>query len=397
MKITDISARPVPDSRGKETLEVTVCSGDLVAVSHVPSGKSTGTHEALELRDEEGSVAPALNAIRDEIRPALLGQEVDQLGIDKALIDLDGTKHKTRLGGNSLIGVSMAVARLEALIHNVPLWKSVATHTKSNPAFPRLYMNMINGGVHADFRLPFQEYILSIEGKPSEAYMKGVSMFEELGGTIRSTYGNVLMGDEGGYSPQISDNIETPFELLKNVIKEKGVRIAIDAAASEFYHDGSYSLLGKSYTKQELSQVYIDLIHKYPFVTIEDPFAEDDIEGFSNLQKLLPNDIRIVGDDLTVTNAERIIQVENAKAARAVIIKPNQVGTISETYEAIHVAKSFGWEVIVSHRSGDTLGTFISDLAVGIGAYGIKAGSPLVPERKVKYERLIAIEREMEV
>lgn len=396
--ITECRAKAVLDSRGNPTLEVTLSAGELLAQTLVPSGKSTGKHEAKELRDSDNrGVSFAVERIEKIITPTIIGREVDQKKIDNLMISLDGTKDKSYLGGNSMIGISFAVAQLSALQKGIPLWKHIALDFGVEPSLPKLFMNMINGGVHADFVLPFQEYIVVIDKKsPRLAYEVGKEIFSKLGKLINSEFGKVKMGDEGGYSPDVSD-IQRPFEILTNVIPdEEDTFLAVDAAASELLQNDSYILKGQSFTASELAGLYSELIKNFPLKSIEDPFAEDNTDDFTKLVAKEGNDILVVGDDLTVTNPERITTMIEKKAANAVIIKPNQIGTMTETYEAIRLARQAGWKIIVSHRSGDTMSTFISDLAVGVSAYGLKAGSPNPSERRVKYERLIEIaEKEM--
>lgn len=390
-RITSVTARPILDSRGHETLEVTLAAGDITASARVPSGKSAGIHEAKELRDATGSVAPAINAVNGEIAQSLAGSSCDLASVDRILLDLDGTPDKSRLGGNALIGVSMAAARLAARTEDKPLWRYLAEQSGSTPGFPRLFMNIVNGGVHADFRLPFQEYMLVPESSdPRESFAQGEKVFARLEAIIKESYGEVPIGDEGGYSPQCTQ-LEDPFRLIMSAAEGERYGIAIDAAASEFFREGGYTVLGDALTSQELAQEYVRLCREFPLISIEDPFAEDEPGDFANLLSVLPEGALVVGDDLTVTNPERVRTMAARSAVNAVILKPNQVGTVTETIEAARIARDAGWKLIVSHRSGDTMGTFVSDLAVGLGSFGIKAGSPLPKERRVKYERLIEI------
>ncbi|MEK7504893.1 MAG: enolase C-terminal domain-like protein [Patescibacteria group bacterium] len=386
--ITRLEATEILDSRGKPTLEIKLWAGDLLGFSQVPAGKSTGIHEAAELRDDTGSVRPALEVIEKIIKPAIIGQRVNQ-DIDKLLLELDGTENKQKLGGNTLIGLSMAVARLAAKVEKIELWEYLARLAESTPKLPKLFMNVINGGVHADFRLPFQEYMVVVE-----SYEQGKNLFEKLKEKVMARYGREIpYGDEGGLSPEII-NLEEPFQILTELIAgEDGVNLAIDAAASEFWQDGAYTLKDQVFSAAELNDFYLELTEKYPLRSIEDPFAEDEVESFQNLTRQAGKKFLVVGDDLTVTNPKRLKIMVEAKAATALIIKPNQVGTISETIETAKLARENDWEIIVSHRSGDTLDDFITDLAYGLGAYGLKAGSPEPPERRAKYERLEEIKK----
>ncbi|HEX8993737.1 MAG TPA: enolase C-terminal domain-like protein [Candidatus Paceibacterota bacterium] len=392
MKIDSCIAREIADSRGKPTIEVELRSGDLQAVAGVPSGKSTGSHEAKELRDEDGrGVSRAIGRVNNEIAPMLMAKEWQSLWeIDEALVALDGTQDKSRLGSNGILGTSMAAARLFAQSEGIELWQYIANITGYSPAMPRLFSNVLNGGVHADMRLPFQEYMLVVGAETAQQSLDTLrTLFIKLGEEL----GNVPMGDEGGYSPTF-DTIEKPFDILSDLIAgDPHVSIAIDAAASEFYKDGAYQLLGKTYPCEELLAVYKSLTERYPLTSIEDPFAEDDFDGFAAITAVLGNAHLIVGDDLTVTNVSRIENAIEGRLANALLVKPNQIGTITETLRAIALVREAGWKIIVSHRSGETMDTFIADLAYGVGAYGIKAGGLGQKERLEKYERLLEIEK----
>lgn len=406
MKIDIVRARAIPDTRGRPTVETTLTAGALTATASVPSGKSTGSHEAVELRDDDGSVTRAIGNVNGEIARALAGCDLaspDEL--DTLLIELDGTPNKSRLGANAILSVSIAAQRLFALAANVPLWSAIAKRAGTTPSAPRLYMNVMNGGVHADFslqkfgttKLPFQEYILVVEGNTSEALPIAEEAFVKLGELLKSDFnnGNIPMGDEGGYAPSF-DTLERPFELLASLVAEyPNTYIAIDAAASELCRDGVYELLGKSYTPQELSRLYEDLVAHFPLKSIEDPFAEDAAGDFAGLTAALGTKALIVGDDFTVTNPARIEKAIEKKAINAVLIKPNQIGTVQETILAVQKTHAAGWKTIASHRSGETGDTFIADFAYGCGSYGIKAGGLGQKERREKYERLLAIEREI--
>lgn len=392
MKIDRVEARQILDTRGRPTIEVTLSAGALSATASVPSGKSTGSHEAVELRDADGSVTTAIANVNGEIANTLKERDFaspDEL--DKFLIELDGTPNKSRLGANALLSVSIAAMRLFALEASVPLWKAIAARAHTTPLAPRLYMNVMNGGVHADFRLPFQEYILVVEGKTSDALPIAQEAFAKLGERLGA---GVPMGDEGGYAPMF-DTLEQPFELLSELVKEfPNTSIAIDAAASELFHDGSYQLLGESYPADKLSHVYENLVARFPIHSIEDPFDEESADDFTRLTVTLGQQILIVGDDLTVTNPARIADAIMNKEINAVLIKPNQIGTVREAIQAVQATYAAGWQAVASHRSGETSDTFIADFAYGIGAHGIKAGGLGQKERVEKYDRLIAIEHE---
>ena len=390
MKIERIEAKSIPDTRGRPTVEVTLFANGKSAIASVPSGKSTGSHEARELRDKDGGVEQALQNVRGEIASLLSTNELatpDEL--DELLIRLDGTPDKSRLGANAILAVSIAGQRLFADAAGEKLWEAIAKRAGTKPARPRLYVTAINGGVHADFRLPFQEYILVCEGKTSAALEVARAGFEYLGEKL----GNVPMGDEGGYSPTFGE-LEAPFDLLREVVEaHPGTSIAIDAAATELKDGDGYKLLGKHYSSQELGAVYRDLAAKYPMHSIEDPFSEDADADFIELTASLKKTL-VVGDDFTVTNPARIEHTIREKSINAVLIKPNQIGTVKEAIEAVQKTHAAGWAAICSHRSGETDDTFIADFAYGVGAHGIKAGGLAQKERLEKYDRLLEIEKE---
>jgi len=391
MRIDNITARSIPDTRGRPTIETTLGAGILSATASVPSGKSTGTHEALELRDADGGVGTAVGNVNGEIAAALRNRDFTSAEeIDELLIRLYGTPNKSRLGANALLSVSIAAMRLFAQAEGIPLWKAIAKRAKTAPKAPRLYVNVMNGGVHANFKLPFQEYILVVEGATSVALPVAQEAFAKLGEKL----GDVPMGDEGGYAPTF-DTLEEPFEMLADLVKEfPGTSIAIDAAASEFYKDGAYQLLGKSYSAEELTTIYRSIVEKYPLHSIEDPFDEEAADDFARLTATLGDKVLIIGDDLTVTNPARITEAAGRKEINAVLIKPNQIGTVGEAILAVQATYAAGFAVVASHRSGETSDTFIADFAYSVGAHGIKAGGLGQQERLEKYERLLAIEQE---
>jgi len=419
MRIDTVSAHSILDTRGKPTVEVTLEAQQgstlnqnsqgrtlLRATASVPSGKSTGSHEACELRDPDGGVATAIENVNGEITTLLTSREWGSPDeIDTALIELDDTLNKSRLGANAILAVSIAVQRLSAKEAGVPLWKAIAERAGTTPSTPRLYVNVMNGGVHADFKLPFQEYILVVDGKMSEALPVAHEAFAKLGELLRkpgfrsccgslASSNNPPMGDEGGYAPTF-DTLEKPFEILTDLVKEfPNTSIAIDAAASEFYRDGAYNLLDKSYTPAELALLYENFTAQFPIHSIEDPFSEDAADDFAHLTGTLGDKILVIGDDLTVTNTKRIEAARNAKAINAVLIKPNQIGSVKEAIEAVQATYAAGFAAVASHRSGETDDTFISDFAYAIGAHGIKAGGLGQKERLEKYERLLEIECE---
>ncbi len=404
MKITQCSAKEIFDSRGVPTIEVKLFSGDISVVAGVPSGKSTGSKEALEKRDSDGrGITKAIASVEDVISPEIIGKNVTPDVVDRLLLELDGTENKSNLGANAILGVSIAVTKLAAAVEGVPVWKFIADTNSANARLPKLFMNIINGGAHSDFqpnseagrfRLPFQEYMIVPKDElVSVSYKKAQKIINILGVRLKERFGEVPLGDEGGYSP-VFESVEEPFALLDDIISGEDMFLAIDAAATEFYKDGKYNLLNKEYSSLELLGLYKKLTEEFELLSIEDPFEESDAESFSNLVGGVSGGVLVVGDDLTVTNPSLITEMAEKKAANAVIIKPNQIGTLLEVYEAVTLAHGYGWKTIASHRSGETLDTFISDLAVGVGAYGIKAGSPLQKEREVKYHRLLEIEQE---
>lgn len=395
--INQLSARAIKDSRGNPTIEVTMSRGKLSATAAVPSGKSRGSREAVELRDQDGGgVRAAIASVTGPIAKAIKHLPLDPGTIDKKLIALDGTEDKSKLGANAILAVSMAAMRLAALEEGVPLWKYIAAATKSAPSYPKLYMNMLNGGAHADFCLPFQEYIVVVGGRaPREAYAKANAIFETLGELLKRKLGSVALGDEGGYAPRLG-GLERPFEFLADAAGgEAGVRLAIDAAASEFFFDGRYIIEGVPHDAAGLCEIYQTLAKKFALASIEDPFAESDTEAWKKCAGRFGAKLDIVGDDLTVTNPKLVAKAAKEGLANALIVKPNQIGTTTEVFAAAKAARKAGWRIIVSHRSGETTDSFIADLAVGLGAHGLKAGAPTQKERRAKYERLIEIEKEM--
>jgi enolase len=403
MRIDRLEAKTILDTRGKPTIETTISANTFSATASVPSGKSTGSHEACELRDTDGSVTTAINNVNNEIASAIVGRDFNSPDeLDTVLIELDGTPNKSRLGANAILSVSIAAQRLSAMLEGVPLWRAIAKRANTTPSAPKLFVNVMNGGAHiptslklrgaSDFKLPFQEYLLVVEGKTNEAFPIAQEIFTKLGEKL----GDVPMGDEGGYAPTF-DTIEKPFEILFELIKDfPNVSIAIDAAASELLHDGSYQLLGKSYSTDELLHLYENLVANFPLHSIEDPFSEDAGDDFAHITESLGQKILIIGDDLTVTNPVRIKTAIEQKEINAVLIKPNQIGTVYEALEAVRETYTARFKAIASHRSGETMDTFIADFAYGIGAHGIKAGGLGQRERLVKYKRLLEIEKEAE-
>jgi enolase len=408
--IQHLHARQILDSRGNPTVEVDCVLDDgSFGRAAVPSGASTGSHEALELRDGDKkvyggkSVGKAVAAVNGPIVKALKGKAAaDQRTIDQALIDLDGTSNKEKLGANAILGVSMAVSRARALQEGKPLWASLADqYDAPKPGLlPVPLMNVINGGAHADSGLSFQECMIVPTGFPtfSEALRAGAEIFHALKGILAKAGHVTAVGDEGGFAPHIKSSDEA-FSVLKQAIGAAGytgkVQLAIDAAASEFYKDGMYTIDGQKLRSAELVAFYEKLCKGHPIVSIEDSHFEDDWSGFTAMQKQLGKSVQLVGDDLYVTNTERLKKGITEKAGNAILIKLNQIGTVSETVDAIQMAKKAGWRAVVSHRSGETEDTFIAHLAVGLSTGQIKTGSLCRTDRVCKYNELLRIEEEL--
>ncbi|MBI3888172.1 phosphopyruvate hydratase [Candidatus Nomurabacteria bacterium] len=392
--ITKIVAEEVKDSRGNPTIKVTVSCGNESGSFSVPSGASTGAHEAHVVENDK-----AIFNVNGIIAQALIGKDIlNQKEIDRIMIQLDGTVNKDNLGGNSMIGVSIACAKAAAKVSGIETYEHLRTLAEIKPSkrVPFLYMNLINGGKHADNDLAFQEYhVVPDTEDATEAVVMGKKIDKTLGEIIKRELGegNLNMGDEGGFAPKISD-IKKPLFCLSEAIKQndlKGkVRLALDVASSSFFSNGIYKVDGKEISKEELLDIYNSLIKEFNLLSIEDPFDEEDFESFAKL-KNNQNNFLVVGDDLTVTNKNLLKEAIEKKSINAMIIKPNQIGTLTETLETMQLARENDVELIVSHRSGETDDNFIADLAFAFGCFGLKAGAPTKPERMVKYERLIKI------
>ena len=408
MLIKDIKAREIMDSRGNPTVEVDVIlENGIIARSAVPSGASTGEREALEMRDGDKSrfngkgVLNAVKNVNEKIKPLVVGMNVfEQEVIDKAMLDLDGTKTKSNLGANAILGVSMSVLKAAAIAKGMPLYKYVG----DGNILPVPMMNIINGGAHADNKLDFQEFmIIPQRDTIKERIRVGAEVFHSLKSVLNERKLSTGVGDEGGFAPDLSSNTEG-FELIMEAIKKAGyvpgndVKLAIDVAASEFYKDGKYVLEGegRSLTTDELIEFYKELVSKYPIISIEDPVDENDWEGFSKITKELGDKVQLVGDDLFVTNKECLQKGIDNKAGNAILLKVNQIGTITETLETIKLAKENDYKTVISHRSGETEDTTISDLAVGLNLGQIKTGSMSRTDRMCKYNQLIRIEEKLE-
>lgn len=412
MKISSIIAREILDSRGNPTISATVSleSGESASAA-VPSGASTGQYEAVELRDNKEpyhglGVQHAVKNVNETLAPALIGKMADnQAEIDQIMIELDGTPNKAKIGANAILAVSLAVARVASLAHKMPLYRYLRQIGDLGPLplLPVPLMNIINGGRHADWATDIQEYMIMPVGAKSfsEGLRMGTEVYQSLKKIISDSGTLAMIGDEGGFVPTSETN-ESPFELISKAVSDSGYEIgkdivfAIDAAASEWYKNGQYHLK-KSGIKDAAKLItwYKDLTKKYKLVSIEDPFGDDDWQAFSELSKELDGKVQIVGDDLYVTNKNRLERGIQEKATNAILIKPNQIGTLTQTFETINLAHKNGFKTIISHRSGETDDTFIADLAVACGAGQIKTGAPARGERVAKYNRLLEIEAEL--
>ena len=410
MKIVDVKAREILDSRGNPTVEVDVfLENGIMGRAAVPSGASTGEREALEMRDGDKArfngkgVLNAVKNVNEKIKPVIIGMDVfDQYSIDTAMLELDGTKTKSNLGANAILGVSMAClkAAAKAKAKNLPLYKYVGAGT----TLPVPMMNILNGGAHADNKLDFQEFmIIPQRDSIHERVRVGAEVFHALKKVLNDRGLSTGVGDEGGFAPDLESNTKG-FELIMEAIKKAGyepgkdVKLAIDVAASEFYSDGKYNLEGegRSLTTDELIEFYKELIDKYPIISIEDPVDENDWEGFAKITKELGDKIQLVGDDIFVTNKECLQKGIDMKAGNAILLKVNQIGSITETLETIKLAKENGYKTIISHRSGETEDTTIADLAVGLNLGQIKTGSMSRTDRICKYNQLMRIEEELQ-
>jgi len=408
-QIVDIKARQIIDSRGNPTVEADVfLASGAMGRAAVPSGASTGSREAIELRDDKTrflgkGVTKAVGNVNGEIRGALIGQDAtDQAGIDKIMIDLDGTENKARLGANALLAVSMAAAKASAANAGVSLFKYLGGDDATTMPVPM--MNIINGGEHADNSVDLQEFMVMPVGLPtlSEALRCGAEIFHALKKVLAGRGLNTAVGDEGGFAPDLDSNeqaIEVILEAIANAGYKAGeeVFIAIDAAASEFYEDGKYELKseGKSLTSAEFVDFLADWVDRYPIISIEDGMDESDWDGWKLLTEKVGDKIQLVGDDLFVTNAKILQEGVDKKIANSILIKVNQIGTLTETLEAISLAKKSGYTAVVSHRSGETEDVTIADLAVATNAGQIKTGSMSRSDRIAKYNQLIRIEEEL--
>jgi len=406
MKIKNVIGREILDSRGNPTVEVDVIlENGIVGRAAVPSGASTGEREALEFRDGGErylgkGVQKAVANVNGPLRDLVIGMDAaNQKELDYAMIELDGTETKSRFGANAILGISMAAMKASAIEKGVPLYKYIGDGT----VLPRPMMNIINGGAHADNKLDFQEFmIVPLRDTIKERVRVGAEVFHNLKKVLNEKGLATGVGDEGGFAPDLESNTEG-FELIIEAIKKAGyvpgkdVAIAIDVAASEFYQDGKYVLAGegRSLTTDELIDFYEELVNRYPIISIEDPVDENDWDGFTKITERLGDRIQLVGDDLFVTNKKCLQMGIDKRAGNAILLKVNQIGTITETLETIELARSHGYQTIISHRSGETEDTTIADLAVGLHLGQIKTGSMSRTDRICKYNQLIRIEEEL--
>ncbi|HKS48016.1 MAG TPA: phosphopyruvate hydratase [Amycolatopsis sp.] len=403
--IEQVGAREILDSRGNPTVEVEVALDDgTLARAAVPSGASTGEHEAVELRDGDASryggkgVERAVASVLNEIGPELIGIEaVEQRVVDQKLVDLDGTPDKSRLGANALLGVSLAVAKAAAESAELELFRYLGGPNAHVLPVPML--NILNGGAHADTDVDIQEFMIAPIGAESfrEALRWGTEVYHSLKSVLKSRGLATGLGDEGGFAPSLSSNREA-LDLITTAIEKAGytpgrdVALALDVAATEFFSDGTYTFEGEKRNAEQLSAYYAELLDAYPLVSIEDPLAEDDWDGWVALTSQIGERVQLVGDDLFVTNPDRLEQGIERGAANALLVKVNQIGTLSETLDAITLATSYGYRSMMSHRSGETEDTTIADLAVATGVGQIKTGAPARSERVAKYNQLLRIE-----
>jgi len=406
-KIKDVRGREILDSRGNPTVEVDVIlENGVLGRAAVPSGASTGVREALELRDGGNrylgkGVLTAVRNVNGPLRDAVIGLDAsDQKTLDYTMIELDGTKNKSKFGANAILGISMAAMHASANDKGVPLYKYIG----AGKSIPRPMMNIINGGSHADNVLDFQEYmIIPRRGTIKETLRVGSEVFHTLKNILKNRGLSTGVGDEGGFAPNLPSN-EEAFKLIMEAIRLAGykpgedVSLAIDVAASEFYKDGKYVLASenRALTTDELIAYYVELVNKYPIVSIEDPVDENDWEGFKKITQMIGDKVQIVGDDLFVTNKECLQKGIENNAGNAILLKVNQIGTITETLETIELARAYNYKTVISHRSGETEDTTIASLAVGLNLGQIKTGSISRTDRICKYNELIRIEEELE-
>jgi enolase len=407
--IDAIHAREILDSRGNPTVEVEVLLSDgQIGRAAVPSGASTGEHEAVELRDGDKGrylgkgVQKAVDAVIDQIAPALIGFDAtDQRSIDQSMIDLDGTANKSKLGANAILGVSLAVANAAAASADLPLYKYLGGPNAH--VLPVPMMNILNGGSHADSDVDIQEFMVVPLGAEtfSEGLRWGVEVYHALKAVLQAKGLSTGLGDEGGFAPNLPSN-RAALDLIQEAIRNAGytpgqdIALALDVASSEFFKDGAYQFEGKTLSSSEMSSYYAELVADYPLVSIEDPLDENDWEGWKTLTDAIGDKVQIVGDDLFVTNPERLQTGIDSKTANSLLVKVNQIGSLTETLDAVSLAQRAGYTTITSHRSGETEDTTIADISVATNAGQIKTGAPARSERVAKYNQLLRIEEELD-
>ncbi|WP_304453465.1 phosphopyruvate hydratase [Nocardiopsis sp. YSL2] len=406
--IESVHAREILDSRGNPTVEVEVVLDDgISAVAGVPSGASTGQFEAVELRDGGDryggkGVTKAVTAVNDEIADELLGHNPDeQRLIDRALIDLDGTPDKSRIGANAILGASLAVAKAAALEAELPLYRYMGGPNAH--VLPVPMMNILNGGAHADSNVDIQEFMVAPIGAAtfSEALRWGTEVYHALKGVLKAHGLGTGVGDEGGFAPNLDSN-RAALDLIVEAIEKAGytpgtdIALALDVAASELFSEGVYTFEGKTRSAEDMAAYYAELVESYPLVSIEDPLDEEDWDGWKKLTEQIGDKVQLVGDDLFVTNPERLKRGIDSDTGNSLLVKVNQIGTLSETLDAVSLAQRSGYTVMISHRSGETEDTTIADIAVATNAGQIKTGAPARSERVAKYNRLLGIEEELD-
>ena len=404
--IEDVTAIEVLDSRGNPTVKATVALSDgTVASAIVPSGASTGKREALELRDKDErycgkGVLKAIENVNSQIAEAVIGLDAfDQKALDDEMRELDGTDNYSNLGANAVLGVSMAVARAAAKSLDVPLYRYLGGANAS--VLPVPMFNIINGGAHANNSVDFQEFMIMPFGfdKFSDALRAATEIYHTLKGLLNAAGHSTAVGDEGGFAPNLNDN-EEPIKLIMQAIEKAGykageqIKLALDVAASELYENGKYKLEGKEFSSEELIERYAQLCEKYPIFSIEDGLSEDDWAGWAKLTSKLGSKVQLVGDDLFVTNEKILREGTQKGVGNAILIKPNQIGTVSQTMQTIRLAQRKGYRCVMSHRSGESEDSFIADFAVAMNTGQIKTGATSRSERNAKYNRLLEIERE---
>ena len=406
--ISSITARQILDSRGNPTVEADVVLRDgTLGRAAVPSGASTGAGEALELRDGDSgwggkSVYQAVRNVNEIIAPALAGKDAsDQTALDNVMLALDGTDNKSKLGANAVLSVSLAAAKAAATAKKQPLWRYIANMTGKSPSLPLPMMNVMNGGAHAAFATDIQEFMIICKGAKTfeETLKMGTEIFHALAKILKNHDYPTTVGDEGGYAPRVHNGNREPLTLLSEAIMSAGytlgsdVVFAMDAASSEFYQDGRYELKceGKSLSSEEMIDWIEALVNEFPIVSIEDGLAENDWSGWQQLRARIGDRIQLVGDDLLVTNTSLVQKAIDEHAANALLVKPNQIGSLTETIQAVSMAQDAGWNTVMSHRSGETEDTTISHLAVGLGCGQIKTGSLSRTDRIAKYNELLRI------